>query len=186
MLIGSDHAYATQRSVGDGPRSKGQDSSQALQSLVSDYWEAYLHDNPQDATAFGDKRYNDRWSDLSKDARNHALRRSRDFAEGPADLVRALERVGVGAAEQDRRVVCLKPIERHGPFNIAATLVGQSSVERASLELQLFGRGRLGYIVASGLSVDGHYVSVVRWRGQGAQAVFAEYAAVLELPELWL
>jgi uncharacterized protein (DUF885 family) len=80
LSIGSIHASATPLALGEGGLSEGQDSSRVLKSLVSDYWEAYLYNNPQDATALGDKRYNDRLGDLSKDARSRALHQSQEFA----------------------------------------------------------------------------------------------------------
>ena len=66
-----------------------------LQTLVSDYWDEQLLENPQYATATGDKRYNDRWSDLSDDGRNRALRRSRNFAS----RLRAISTTGLPRQE---------------------------------------------------------------------------------------
>ena len=37
----------------------------AANSLFTEYWETLLQDNPESATMLGDKRYSDRWHDLS-------------------------------------------------------------------------------------------------------------------------
>ena len=47
-----------------------------LHQIFQDYWNEYLKQSPETATAIGDKRYNDRWSDLSETGRRanlHAL-----------------------------------------------------------------------------------------------------------------
>lgn len=69
--------------------------SRALNQLFTEYWQDYLRRNPEQATALGDKRYNDRWSDLSAEERNKALRRARELME----RVRAIDTTGV--SEQD-------------------------------------------------------------------------------------
>ena len=70
--------------------------SSALNDLYSDYWQDYLRRNPEQATALGDKRFNDRWSDLSAEERNKSLRRDREFIK----RVRAIDTAGV--SEQDK------------------------------------------------------------------------------------
>jgi uncharacterized protein (DUF885 family) len=55
-----------------------QSSAQVLKLLAADYWEDYLRRFPEKATALGDKRYNDRWSDLSVAAMEKSLRREQD------------------------------------------------------------------------------------------------------------
>ena len=70
--------------------------SQALSSLFSDYWEDHLRHNPEDATALGDKRYNDRWSDLSTEERNRSLQRSHGFTR----RLRAIDATSL--SEQDK------------------------------------------------------------------------------------
>ena len=80
LLICSDLAGATRAAVGEGASPGSGNASHALQALLAEYWQDHLFENPQDATAFGDKRFNDRWSDLSEEARSRALHRSADFA----------------------------------------------------------------------------------------------------------
>jgi uncharacterized protein (DUF885 family) len=70
--------------------------SRALNNLFSAYWQEYLRRNPEQATALGEKRYNDRWSDLSAEERNRSLRRDRDYIR----RVRAIDTAGV--SEQDK------------------------------------------------------------------------------------
>jgi uncharacterized protein (DUF885 family) len=53
-------------------------SAQALNVLVTDYWEYYLRRFPERATALRDKRYNDRWSDLSIAETERSLRWEQD------------------------------------------------------------------------------------------------------------
>lgn len=51
--------------------------SQSVYDLFSGYWEDYLRSHPEAATSLGDKRYNDRWSDLSSAAIEVSLKRDR-------------------------------------------------------------------------------------------------------------
>jgi len=50
---------------------------QSVHDLFSSYWEDYLRNNPEAATSLGEKRYNDRWSDLSPAAIRSSLERGR-------------------------------------------------------------------------------------------------------------
>jgi len=47
--------------------------SRALNKIFSDYWQWTLKQSPEQATFFGDNRYNDKWSDFSASAYNSAL-----------------------------------------------------------------------------------------------------------------
>lgn len=51
--------------------------AQSVNSVFSGYWEDYLRSHPEAATSLGDKRYNDRWSDLSPAAIEVSLKRNR-------------------------------------------------------------------------------------------------------------
>jgi len=42
--------------------------ARALDSLFADEWERGLREHPESASAFGDTRYGDRWTDLSPSA----------------------------------------------------------------------------------------------------------------------
>jgi uncharacterized protein (DUF885 family) len=53
--------------------------SQSIHHLFASYWEDYLRENPEAATALGDKRYNDHWRDLSPAAVELSLRRDRRY-----------------------------------------------------------------------------------------------------------
>lgn len=55
------------------------DREKSLQSIFSDYWQAYLKHNPELATSIGDQRYNDQWSDYSVQAYNDWLEQGRNF-----------------------------------------------------------------------------------------------------------
>ena len=70
--------------------------SQALKMLFSDYWEDHLRHAPEEATALGDKRYNDTWSDYSATGIENSLLRSREFTR----RVRAIDTTGL--SEQDK------------------------------------------------------------------------------------
>jgi len=58
-----------------------QTRTQSLNAVFTDYWEEYLRHWPENATALGDKRYNDRWSDLSSAETERSLRRNRQFVK---------------------------------------------------------------------------------------------------------
>ncbi len=66
--------------IHEKPTQMEETPSRALQGLLADYWEMYLQENPQLATVLGDKRYNDRWQDLSENGRIQSLSRRKDFA----------------------------------------------------------------------------------------------------------
>src|SRR5215472_4464091 len=89
-------ASAQPPSLGSANAQSVQARSHALNHLFSEYWQDYLRHNPEQATALGDKRYNDRWSDLSTEERNASLRRDREYIK----RVRAIDTAGV--SEQDK------------------------------------------------------------------------------------
>jgi len=94
--LASASASAQPPSAGPTDARRIQARSEALNALFSEYWQDYLRRNPEQATAFGDKRYNDRWSDLSAAGRNRSLREDRDYIK----RVRAIDITG--ASEQDK------------------------------------------------------------------------------------
>jgi len=57
------------------------DRSKALNALFAEYWEDVLLHSPETATYLGDKRYNDRWSDMSAGGFSNQLQRERVFIE---------------------------------------------------------------------------------------------------------
>jgi uncharacterized protein (DUF885 family) len=89
-------ASAQPPSLGSTNAQSVQARSRALNHLFSEYWQDYLRHDPEQATALGDKRYNDRWSDLSTEERNASLRRDREYIK----RVRAIDTAGV--SEQDK------------------------------------------------------------------------------------
>ncbi|MBN8886802.1 MAG: DUF885 domain-containing protein [Rudaea sp.] len=90
-------AMAAQTSAASGNNVASVDArSQTLKKLFSDYWEDHLRYAPEEATALGDKRYNDRWSDYSATGIENSLRRSREFTR----RVRAVDTAGL--SEQDK------------------------------------------------------------------------------------
>ena len=93
---GAAIANAPPPSVGSTNAQSIQARSRALNDLFSEYWQDYLRRNPEQATALGDKRYNDRWSDLSTEERNKSLRRDREYIK----RVRAIDTAGV--SEEDK------------------------------------------------------------------------------------
>jgi uncharacterized protein (DUF885 family) len=77
-VFAAAHAVAQQPSLA---KTSIQTRTQALNVLFTDYWEEYLRHWPENATALGDKRYNDRWSDLSPVETERSLRRNRAFVK---------------------------------------------------------------------------------------------------------
>jgi uncharacterized protein (DUF885 family) len=76
-LIFVSIGLAGQAPHGSEPVQTGHARSQSVHDLFSDYWEDYLRSHPEAATSLGDKRYNDRWSDLSSAAIAVSLKRDR-------------------------------------------------------------------------------------------------------------
>lgn len=68
-----------QRSTPNAGQASLAQREQALHSIFSDYWQAYLRRYPEFATSIGDKRYNDQWMDSSIQAYNHWLDQERGF-----------------------------------------------------------------------------------------------------------
>lgn len=58
-----------------------QGTSARLDRLFESYWQDSLRQSPETATAIGDKRYNDRWSDYSAAAENAWLERERGYLD---------------------------------------------------------------------------------------------------------
>jgi uncharacterized protein (DUF885 family) len=87
------HAVAPQPSLA---KTSVQTRTQALNVLFTDYWEEYLRQSPEAATALGDKRYNDRWSDLSPAETERSLRRNRAFVK----RLRAIDTAELSAQDQ--------------------------------------------------------------------------------------
>ncbi|WP_158823411.1 DUF885 family protein [Granulicella sp. S156] len=70
--------------------------SQALNAVFTDYWQDHLRHTPEDATVLGDKRYNDRWSDLSAEEVQRSVQRSREYIQ----RLRAIDTTGL--SKQDK------------------------------------------------------------------------------------
>ena len=65
--------------------------SKALNAVFTDYWQDHLRHTPEDATVLGDKRYNDRWSDLSAEEVQRSVQRNREYIQ----RLRAIDRKSV-------------------------------------------------------------------------------------------
>jgi uncharacterized protein (DUF885 family) len=77
-MSAAGHAVAQPPSL---EKTSSQARAQALNVLFKDYWEDHLRQSPEVATALGDKRYNDRWSDLSRVETERSLRRNREYVK---------------------------------------------------------------------------------------------------------
>jgi hypothetical protein len=75
-----------------------------------------LYNNPQDATALGDKRYNDRLGDLSEDARSRALHQSQEFA-------RRLDAISATSRAPDREAAANKQACSSSRFHLGSNTV---------------------------------------------------------------
>ena len=62
-----------------GPPAPVADRSRALNRLFDEYWQFQLKNSPELATAIGDPRYNDSWSDYSAQGFNTTLQREFEF-----------------------------------------------------------------------------------------------------------
>jgi uncharacterized protein (DUF885 family) len=89
-VFAAGHTVAQQPSLA---KTSIQTRTQALNTLFTDYWEEYLRHWPENATALGDKRYNDRWSDLSPVETERSLRQNRVFVK----RLRALDTADLSA-----------------------------------------------------------------------------------------
>jgi uncharacterized protein (DUF885 family) len=79
-MVGVALALLSITGAGQTPRhSNSVADSRSIHHLFSSYWDDYLRENPEVATALGDKRYNDRWRDLSPAAVELSLRRDRRY-----------------------------------------------------------------------------------------------------------
>jgi uncharacterized protein (DUF885 family) len=76
---------------------------QGLKRLVADYWEDYLRRFPEKATALGDKRYNDRWSDLSSAEMKKTLRRAQEYIK----RLKAVDATSLSAKDELSRELLL-------------------------------------------------------------------------------
>lgn len=70
--------------------------ARSLNVLLADYWEEHLRNAPEEATALGDKRYNDRWSDLSIVETERPLRRNQEYVR----RLRAIDTTGLSAQDK--------------------------------------------------------------------------------------
>ena len=98
VLVASVVAAALSASpAAQEPRFSGP-SSQALHQLFNDYWEWRLATGPELATRVGRTEHNDRWSDLSRGARDRVRGARQEYLERamflspgtltPSDLLR--------------------------------------------------------------------------------------------------
>jgi uncharacterized protein (DUF885 family) len=83
--------------------------SQALNSLFSDYWEDHLRHTPEDATVLGDKRYNDRWSDLSAEEIQRSVQRSREYAQ----RIQAIDTTGLSRQDKLSAELLLRTLREY-------------------------------------------------------------------------
>ena len=96
MLVSGTVVNAYQLPITSADAQEMQARSQALHALFVDYWEDHLLHTPEDATALGDKRYNDRWSDHSPEEIDRSLQRNREYV----DRIRAINTAGL--SKQDK------------------------------------------------------------------------------------
>jgi uncharacterized protein (DUF885 family) len=89
-------AQASSKSNLDANTNANAAASQALRALFADEWERSLRDSPEFATQQGDRRYDDRWTDLSLPA--IAARQAADVAA--LARLRGINRRALSAAEQ--------------------------------------------------------------------------------------
>lgn len=82
-------------------------SRRALEALLQEHWEHFLVRQPEYASMLGDKRYNDRSSDLSAAAVAADLERSRGFLA----RFRALDPAGLGEQEALTRTLMIRALE---------------------------------------------------------------------------
>ncbi|MDQ3618393.1 MAG: DUF885 domain-containing protein [Pseudomonadota bacterium] len=83
-------------------------ASQALHRLFDEEWERSLRENPENASYRGDKRYNNRWSDLSM-----AAIQARQAADREAlQKLQAIDRQALSAADQLSHDVFAWQLER--------------------------------------------------------------------------
>src|SRR6185503_20095828 len=76
--------------------SHAESASESLHKLFDAEWQRYLRDNPLDASALGDKRYDDRWRDESLEAYS---RRHKEDVDAAREL-EAIDRGALAAADQ--------------------------------------------------------------------------------------
>src|SRR5207244_4618323 len=79
--------------------------ARALDSLFADEWERGLREHPESASAFGDTRYGDRWTDLSPSAiaSREAPDRSHAGPPGRTDRMLRARRLPKGSDRQGLR-----------------------------------------------------------------------------------
>jgi uncharacterized protein (DUF885 family) len=82
--------------IGTLPARAVETRNATLNSIFAEYWEDHLARAPEEATALGDKRFNDRWSDYSVASINDRLRKNEQFIS----RLQAVDTVGL--SEQDR------------------------------------------------------------------------------------
>ena len=83
-----------------------EDRRKALNAVFHDYWEDLLVNNPEFASSIGDKRYNDKISDLSVKAFNLELEHCQNFLLRLA----AIDPAGLTAQEQTSRELLLRKL----------------------------------------------------------------------------
>jgi uncharacterized protein (DUF885 family) len=80
---------------------------QALRAVIADQWEYTMRTSPEFATIVGDKRYNDRWSDLSEKAVHANLDADRAFLA----RLRAIDTTGFPEQEALNEVLLARQLE---------------------------------------------------------------------------
>jgi len=95
MLVCTGYVNAQEPSRAPVNAQSIQIRSQALNALFAEYWEDHLREAPEVATALGDKRYNDRWSDHSPAGIDRSLQHSREYVK----RIRAIDTAGL--SDQD-------------------------------------------------------------------------------------
>ncbi len=68
----------------------------ALNQLLQEQWEYTLKNNPETATALGDLRYNDRWTEISK----NQIEKDKKITQNFLNRFEAIDSTGFSATDQ--------------------------------------------------------------------------------------
>jgi uncharacterized protein (DUF885 family) len=103
LLLGPAHA----QSGGAGPDLEGRRA--ALNSLIKEQWEYTMRNSPEWASLLGDKRYNDKWSDLSQASIDADIQVTDDFLK----RFEALDTSGFPLQEQLNRELMVRQLRQN-------------------------------------------------------------------------
>ena len=110
--------------------------AQSLGVLLNDYWQDHLRHTPEDATTLGDKRYNDRWSDLSVAETGRALLRNRSYVK----RLRALDKTGLSVQDRLSPITYARSSRRPGKRQVRGMGDAAQSDRGRSLPTSATGR----------------------------------------------